>query len=376
MIRRKRAAHGLFAVSFLVTALAVFGPASPTSAESAEGGGGFTGSVRATRVFIDKDGNQTEASTNDVNLTVGQTKELRGRQEVHVTWSGAIPTRAVVGDPNSSEGRNQEYPFVLLQCRGVDAAADAVPSGQSQLTPETCWTQTAPERYLSAASHTPPWRFDAFADAEDRKAVVGAPDPLPDKCKTIPQALTARWLPLRGAGGEVYLGGPDPASGCVGLAPESDSAESGGLPSNTTYGATGTDGTGEADFAVWTAAENATLGCSATVACSLVAVPIVGTSCDAWGTELPAGTVQTTKAGVPLTDAQLTTADEDCRRAGSYCPGSRAPSRPPTPRCAAACGGRPPTGATGSRSRSPSPPPARCATRSARRRRRSSWDRS
>ena len=81
-----------------------------------------------------------------------------------MTWDGAIPTGGVVGDPNSSDGRLQEYPFVLLQCRGVDTAGE-VPSGQAQLTPETCWTQTSTERYLAAASHTPSWRFDAYAEA-------------------------------------------------------------------------------------------------------------------------------------------------------------------------------------------------------------------
>ena len=105
------------------------------------------------------------------------------------------------------------------------------------------------------------------------------------------------------------------------MAPESDSAEGGGLPSNTTYGITGPDGQGEADFAVWTSAENASLGCSATVSCSLVAVPIVGLSCDAYGKRLPAGSVQTTKTGVPLSESQLAAADATCRRTGAYVAG-------------------------------------------------------
>ena len=56
---------------------------------------------------------------------------------------------------------------MLLQCRGVDTTG-AVPEGQAQLTPETCWTQTSAERYLSTASHTPSWRFDAYATEADR----------------------------------------------------------------------------------------------------------------------------------------------------------------------------------------------------------------
>ena len=313
-MRRKQLAHLLFAAAFLFAAVAVILPASPTSAQATDGS--FTGSVTANRSFIDQDGTETQVSTHQVTLNVAQTKDLRGRQEIHVTWDGAIPTGGVVGDPNSSDGRNQEYPFVLLQCRGVDGT---VPDGQVAVTPETCWTQTAAERYLAAASHTPSWRMDAYAPAEDRAAVVGAPVPVPDACADLSQPLTARWLPFRAAGGAVYYGGPDPNAGCTPLAPESDSAEAGGLPSNTTYGITGANGHGEADFAVWTAAENASLGCSATVSCSLVAVPIVGISCDAWGTKLSAP--QTTKDDTPLTETQLTAADTTCRKTGAYQPG-------------------------------------------------------
>ena len=317
--RSKQIAHALFAASVLFAGLAVIVPAFPTSAQAAADDA-FTKSVTATRTFVDQNGNETEASRNQVKLTVSQTKNLRGRQEIHVSWQGAVPTGAVVGDPNSSDGRNQEYPFVLLQCRGVDTT-DKAPKGQVKLSPETCWTQTSPERYIAAASNTPSWRFDAYASAADREAVVGAPDQLPASCEQLSEPLTARWLPFRAAGGEVYYGGPDPNVGCTPLAPESDSAESGGLPSNTTYGITGTDGRGQADFAVWTKAENASLGCSVDVSCALVAVPIVGVSCDTWGTKLPAG-AQTTASGDPLTESQLTTADTTCRRTGAYEPGA------------------------------------------------------
>ena len=325
MIDRRRAAHGLFAVSFLVAGLAIFLPAAPTEARAGVDAG-VTKSVTATRTFVNQDGTETDAGSHDISLTVAETSNLRGRQEIHVSWDGAIPTGGVVGDPNSSAGRNQEYPFVLLQCRGLDTV-DGVPAGQVQLTPETCWTQTSTERYIAASSHTPSWRFDAYADPQERGPVVGAPDPLPEACSSISSPLTARWLPFRAAGGETYYGGPDPNVGCAPLAPESDSAEGGGLPSNTTYGITGPNGHGEADFAVWTAAENASLGCTVDVSCALVAVPIVGVSCDAWGHRLPAGTVQTTKAGEPLTETQLAAADSTCRRTGAYPAGEPAGSQ-------------------------------------------------
>ena len=46
-------------------------------------------------------------------------------------------------------------------------------------------------------------------------------------------------------------------------------------------GVTDLDGTGSTEFDVFDSTENATLGCSQTVTCSLVAVPIMGVSCDA-----------------------------------------------------------------------------------------------
>lgn len=312
--RRTRAARILFASALLLTGVAAIVPAF-TGESTAAAETSVSRTVTATRTFIDQDGTETVVSSNKVTLQVSQTENLRGRQEIHVSWSGAVPTGGIVGDPNSSDGRNQEYPFVLLECRGVDTQGQ-VEKGQVRLSPETCWTQTSTERYLAAASQTPSWRFDAYADADEREAIVGRPDPLPEECAAVSEPLTAHWLPFRAAGGEVYYGGPDPSVGCMPMAPESDSAEAGGLPSNTTYGITGTDGRGETDFAVWTAAENASLGCSPSVDCALVAVPIVGVSCDAWGADLA------TKAGVPLTEAQLASGDATCRRTGAYEPGT------------------------------------------------------
>ncbi|WP_148615622.1 hypothetical protein [Nocardioides rubriscoriae] len=315
---RRRASHVLLALSFVLAGVAVLAPALQGGAQAAEEGS-VTRSVTATRSFTDADGNTTEVSSNTVTLTVSQTANLRGRQEVHVSWRGAVPTGGIVNDPHSSDGRNQEYPFVLLQCRGVDSAG-AVPAGQVRLSPETCWTQTTPERYLAAGTPTPAWRFDSFATPADRAAVVGAPAELPAACRGS-EPSAARWLPIRSLSGEVYYGGPDPEGGCVSLAPETDNAEAGALPANTTYGVTGTDGTGETDFSVWTAAENGTLGCTVSVSCALVAVPIVGLSCDAYGTALPAGQPQTTRTGVPLSESQKAAADASCRRTGAYQPG-------------------------------------------------------
>lgn len=278
----------------------------------------ITKSVTAKRVLIEEDGTTTEISSNDVKLSVSQTDNLRGRQELRVAWEGAVPTRALTTNITSSAGKDQEYPFVLLQCRGVDTDG-AVPPGQAKLRPETCWTQTTSERYVAGGSSTPAWRFDAFAPADRRTALVDTPNPWPkDACGAEPQS--SRWLRFAAANGTEYLGGPDPDNGCIKQAPESADTD-GGLPSNTTYGITGKDGKGRADFAVWSNAENASLGCAASVDCALVAVPIVGLSCDAWGHKLPESTVQSTKAGAPLSPTQLEAGNASCSATGKYQPG-------------------------------------------------------
>jgi hypothetical protein len=270
---------------------------------------GASASVTATRVFVDADGTEKQVSSHDVTLHVSETENLRGRQEVRVTWEGAHPTGGVVSDPNSASGRLQEYPFVLLECRGVDRAGDLA-AGQERLTPETCWTQTAAERYFpDDGLGVPPWRSDRYAAADDRDAIVGAPAIRPPSCpRRLPPA--ERWLPLRAADGSVYYGGPSPGLGCISTAPESDESGAGGLPTNTVYGITGRDGRGSAQFAVWTKDENATLGCSAAVDCALVAVPVVGISCDAFGTALPAER--------RLSETKAASADAACRAPDRY----------------------------------------------------------
>lgn len=296
----------------LVAASAVVGVpvALPTGLGApAADAAGVSAGVTAKRVFVDAAGTTEQVSSHDVSLHVSETENLRGRQEVRVSWEGAQPTGGIVSDPNSASGRLQEYPFVLLQCRGIDRAGDLGP-GQERLTPETCWTQTAAERYFpDDGLGVPPWRSDLYAAADDRDAIVGAPANRPASCpRRLPPA--ERWVPFRAADGTVYYGGPSPGLGCIKTAPESDESGSGGLPTNTVYGITGRDGRGSAQFAVWTKDENASLGCSATVACALVAVPVVGISCDAFGTALPADR--------RLSETKAASADAACRAPDRY----------------------------------------------------------
>jgi hypothetical protein len=244
-----------------------WGGSPGTSAQS------FTKTETVTRQFL-VNGTEQVVDKRTVTLDVSQVNDLRGRQEVVVSWSGAHPTGGIVADQNSIDAQQEEYPFVILECRGVDS--DNVPPAE-QLSPETCWTQSWSERYQDTFQTLyPPYRLDQYASAAGRQQVVGAPATLPTACAYLP-APTQHWVPFVAASGEVYYGGP---AGCAGQPPESQNV--GGttnFPSNETFGVTGLDGKGSTDFDIWTSAENASLGCSDTVPCSLVAVPIMGISC-------------------------------------------------------------------------------------------------
>ena len=64
---------------------------------------------------------------------------------MNVTWSGAHPTNFINSDPNTSvAGSVEEYPMVLMQCRGVDDTSQPV---DKQINPRTCWTEYDPERF-------------------------------------------------------------------------------------------------------------------------------------------------------------------------------------------------------------------------------------
>ena len=87
-----------------------------------------------------------------------------------MSWSGAHPTGGIVPDPNSTAGEYEEYPLVLLECRGTA-------SGPDEVSPETCWTQDAelplPGRLPDEPRTARPVRV------RSRAAVVGEPSTLP-----------------------------------------------------------------------------------------------------------------------------------------------------------------------------------------------------
>jgi hypothetical protein len=273
---------GLCLSACLVLAAVLIGFSGPSPANAAAGndttsGPAFTQTETIARSFL-SGGEETVADTRTVTLNVSQTANLQGRQEVNVSWSGAHPTGDIVPDPNSTQGELEEYPFVLLECRGTA-------SGTTQVTPETCWTQDADSRYQEGFPDEP-YQLDQYASAPGA-AVVGAPPSLPSTaqepfCQANESGSAATpvqyWVPWVAADGTVYDGGE---AGFCGEPPEATNGETAALPSNETYGVTKLDGTGSSEFDMFDSTQNATLGCSASVACSLVAVPVMGVSCDA-----------------------------------------------------------------------------------------------
>jgi hypothetical protein len=308
----RRACRGALA---LLTASTVLGlvPAAMLSSATAAPAGAVTKSKTVERIYVDN-GKKQVIDKRTVHLTVNDTTNLRSLQQIQVNWSGAHVTDGVANDPNSDAALNEEYSFDLFECRGIDSTK--VPKSK-QLSPDTCWTQYADERYIAGYAGYPAWRADYYATPADRKAVVNAL-PVKKQPKSCANQLigveTQHWLPYVGSNDKTYPGGPD---GCAGLAPEAtpDNLSSLTLPSNETFGVTGKNGSGQALFDVFTAEDHASLGCSQTVPCSLVAVPIEGISCDPDGSALP-------KNDRPDA-ADAADATKECETNGNFTPGEQ-----------------------------------------------------
>jgi hypothetical protein len=276
-------------------------------ASAAPGTPAFTATKTVTRSHLNADGSSTDVDTKTVTVSVSQTQALRGRQQIEVNWSGAHVTGGVFPDRNAALASQEEYPVVLLQCRGVDSPS--APAGQ-RLDPTTCWTRTPDDRYLASYNTAfPAWRTDRYAAPAERRSVVNAPDP--SVCVT--GGLAQRFVPFNSATGTKYFYGP---TGTCGMPPEGVTVEDPAAPpTNNTYGATGTDGKGSAKFVVWTDAEHSSLGCSNTVPCALVVIPIMGISCDVTAATLPV-------EDRPAPGDEAAKAQADCAAQGKYLPGA------------------------------------------------------
>jgi hypothetical protein len=268
---------------------------------------GFTASQTITRDNVDASGADDVIDTRNFSVSVDRNTNLRGNQQLQVSWSGAHPTGGNVPDESSSEAAQfEEYPVVLMECRGTDAAG--APAAD-KLDPTTCWTQTTYERYnADYSSPFPPWRLDRYETAANRTAHPGQPTPLNDLCTSDSTTLASRWVPFVADDGTVYNPGYIPFAGCPSpLPPEAPASnvENTSAPGNTTYAVTDSQGNGQLKFVVWSADQNGSLGCSDTVACSLVIIPIMGVSC-----------------AQPLAAGETAADDAACSSTGIYAPGA------------------------------------------------------
>lgn len=244
-------------------------PAAPSSAQT------YTKDV--TRTFDNGDSVET-VDQRTIKVDIDKTENLRGRQRVHITWSGARPTagRSVnpFGDGASKpsdppRALQQEYPVVIMQCRGSEGAG---------LSPETCWTSTFAQRSQVGVSDPTEalWRQDADAAASDREPVSGVLDP-----QACPDATESTHLtPFIAAKGSK----PFPACSATTMPPEAAVGSS--FPPAEMSAFTNTSGTGDVYFEVRSDVENESLGCNDQTACSIVVIPIEGLSCLPKGTEM------------------------------------------------------------------------------------------
>lgn len=256
----------------------------------------FTQTKTLERVFVGSDGTENVQTSNTVTVDVDQTENLRGRQRVQVSWSGAQPSGGRASSPYGVAGMNQEYPVVILQCRGVDS--DQVAPAK-QITPETCWTNSFSQRSAVTRSMSDSaWTTDLYADEADKARLSGA-TPFPDS-KACPTAdlpgYQTHLTRFRAKDGRVF-------NACDAASMPPEAAVDAAFPAAEVAGFTDTDGNGSIKFEVRSDTENESLGCNEKTACAIVVIPINGLSCQQ-----------------PQTPQTL--ADQGCRRGGRFLPGS------------------------------------------------------
>src|SRR4051812_6861293 len=162
----------LLVVAALLVGCGLSVPAQAIAPVSA--GDGFTHSKTLQREFIDG-GVTNVVDSRDVTVSVDHTTDLQSRERIHVSWSGAHPSGARATNPYGENGLNQEYPVVILQCRGTDDSS--LPADQ-QLQPQTCWTSTKLQRSQVQDPSGAIWARDLYADDADRQVKSGL-DPYP-----------------------------------------------------------------------------------------------------------------------------------------------------------------------------------------------------
>jgi hypothetical protein len=283
--------HRLAILLALLVAAASLALGTTVSASAADDGSA-TVTKKLTRTFATASGADV-VDERQVTLHVDKTTQLQGRERVRVSWKGAHPSAAAAANPFGESGLNQEYPVVIMQCRGLDDSS--LPTDQ-QLSPSTCWTSTRMQRSQLQPKGSALWARDLYADPSDTALKSGLPDYAGADCKDSSTTLYAHVTPFLAASGKFY-----PSCTSETMAPEA--AVGASFPPAEQEAFTDRSGEGSTSFEVRSSVENESLGCSPTVRCSLVVVPIMGLSCAA-------------------PDPAWSAADSACRATGQFAPGT------------------------------------------------------
>ncbi|MEP9363774.1 hypothetical protein ABLE68_12470 [Nocardioides sp. CN2-186] len=291
----------LFALMFSVLVVPAAAVAQPVAVDHAKtahakNDDSWTETKKITRTFVQPDGSTYAFPTHTVTVSANKTQDLRGRQRIKISWKGAQPSGGRASNPFGENGLNQEYPVVIMQCRGTDDPS--LPKAK-QLQPDTCFTTSVAERsQITRSDGEAAWTHDVDADEADKGRVSGM-DPFPskDECPTADtDGYYTHLTPFVAAKGTTY-----PACDADHMPPEA--AIGAAFPPAELAAFTDTDGTGSVQFEVRSDIENESLGCNDKVACTIVVIPIAGLSCD--------------QPSDPMTRA-----DQACRKGGRFTPGS------------------------------------------------------
>ena len=295
---RRALALALLVAGLAVPAGAAASPAptGPDRLDHRARSDGFTETKTLQRQFVSADGTTYSFPSYKVTVDADQTENLRGRQRILISWKGTQPSGGRASNPFGENGLNQEYPVVILQCRGTD---DPDLPLKQQVRPETCWTGSVAERsQVTRADSEASWTHDLDATPE-QKARVSGMDPFPtaDQCPTADQPpYFTKLTPFVTAKNKTFA-----ACDANNMPPEA--AVGAAFPPAELAAFTDLDGTGSVQFEVRSDVENESLGCNHETACTIEVIPIVGLSCDQ-----------------PATP--MTISDKACRKGGRFPAGS------------------------------------------------------
>lgn len=233
---------------------------------------GFSDTKTLTRQFVNTDGSTYSFPSHTVTVSADKTKNLRGRQRILISWKGAQPSGGRASNPYGENGLNQEYPVVIVQCRGTDDSS--LPLKQ-RVRPETCWTGSIAQRsQVARADGEASWIHDLDATPAEKERVSGM-DPFPTAAcpnADVPPYFT-KLTPFVSAKGKTFA-----ACDVNNMPPEA--AVGAAFPPAEVAAFTDLDGTGSVQFEVRSDVENESLGCNHDTPCTIEVIPIAGLSCD------------------------------------------------------------------------------------------------